>query len=735
MAKHTVSINFLANAGQAQNAINNLSRSLSGLSGPIANANPALGRMVSGLGAIAGPASLVVGGLASIGAALRGLNAIVTTASEYEAAMQRIKSVVEQDGGDVAANMEYLSYTAREAGKNTRFSAIEAAQGLESLAKAGYGAGDAAESLNGVLLLSQASGMKVGETAERVADMMSAFGADASETNHFVDVLAMTAAKSTTDLQELSEALKYTGVAGAGMGMEFDQIAAALGVVAGAGVKASMAGTAIRGTLIQLADSSSSAHKKLLELGLTTEEIRPGKLNQLDQIMKRLKDKGVDANTAYAIFGQRAGVAANVFTTFYDELVSFNGVLGDADGAAQQMADTMDDSLESSFMKLKNAWTELKLVLSEGGLMDGLRGIVDTIRVKILQLAELIQVLRNAAAAGDLGRVLSDMFKFVVMDLTNKLFNGMVLAFKLAVTYLSGLFSILMDPSYWQGMFLIFSSAAYGLLGSLDLFIAALLESGGDFSVVLMSGIMFIIDKLRGGFLFIAGGFVAAISSGLTRIIEAMRGALEWAGVDVDNILAKIGGVGEGGKGVMEAGQEMLGKSFAETRAEAQNVVGGMIDGLREGGQNMLAKADEAAGDGYEKASKSFKDNMVDPLGRTLREHEPSEVFDTSNVERKIADAYAKYRPKPPPRPEDTGGDGGGGGGEGGSTNTAMAGGSLAGANRMATNLIMGRTANEIIAQLAKEQLDEMEAMHAEQRLTTAAVQALKSPGSGSTFQ
>jgi TP901 family phage tail tape measure protein len=734
MAKQTVTINFLANAGQAQNAINNLSRSLSGLSGPIGQASPALGRMVSGMGAIVGPAALVAGGVASIGFALRGMNAVVDTAAKFEAGMQRIRSVVQEDGGDVTANMEYMGYVAREAGKNTRFSATEAAAGLEELAKAGYSAGDAAKSLNSVLLLSQASGMAVGETSGKVADMMTAFGADASETGHFVDVLAMTAAKSTTDIYELSEAFKYVGVAGAGMGMEFDQVAAALGVVAGAGVKASMAGTAIRGTLIQLADSSSAAHGKLLELGLTTEEIRPGKLNQLDQIMKRLKDKGVDANTAYAIFGQRAGVAANVFTTFYDSLVDFNGILDDADGAAQRMADTMDDSLEASFIKLKNAWEELKLVLSEGGLMTGLRSVVDTLRVKILQLAELIQVLRNAAAAGQLGKVLSSMFKFVVMDLANGLFSMLTLVFKLAVTYLSGQFNTLMDPAYWQALFATFAAIGFVLIGSADKLIAALLEAGGGFTVNLVAGVMFVIDTLRGGFLLIGGLFVASITKGLSNIIESMRGALEWAGVNVDSVLAKLSGVGEAAMGASEGGEGLLGKTFEQTKADAQNIVGGMIDGLREGGDNMLTEADNAATHAYDKASEAFRNNMIDPLGKTLKEHEPSEVFDTSKVEREIADAYARFRPTPPkpPADEDKGGkttatDAGGSGNNG-------LGGGLAGANRMATNLIMGRTINEVIAQIAKDQLDAAEDMVEEQKKTTAAVASLKNNGGVATF-
>ena len=186
----------------------------------------------------------------------------------------------------------------------------------------------------------------------------------------------------------------------------------------------------------------------------------------------------------------------------------------------------------------------------------------------------------------------------------------------------------------------------------------------------------------------------------------------------------------------MEAGQELLGKSFAEARAEAQNVVGGMIDGLREGGQNMLDQADAAASEGYEKASKTVKDNMIDPLGKTLKEHEPSEVFNTSKVEREIADAYARYRPKPPPRPEDDGKKkGAGSGNETSGSGSNGLGGGLAGANRMATNLIMGRTINEVIAQIAKDQLDVAEDMVEEQKKTNAKLESMNKQTTTSTFQ
>jgi TP901 family phage tail tape measure protein len=799
MAQHTVSINFLANAGQAQSAINNLSRSINSLSGPVSRTSPALSGMMGGLVGVAAVAGGVAAGVAAIAFAVRGLSQTVSVLTKFESAMLRIKSVVQEDGGDVAANMEYLEYTARRAGKQTRFSMIEAAEGLEALAKAGYGAGDAGESLHGILNLAQASGMGLGYTAQSVADMMTSFGMAASETTRVVDVLAMTAAKSTTDLNEIQNAFKYVGLAGAGMGQSFETVAAAMGSLAGAGVKASMAGTAIRGTLIQLADSSSAAHKKLLELGLTTEEIRPGKLNQLDQIMKRLKDKGVDANTAFAIFGQRAGVAGTAFTVLYDELVKFNGVLGNADGAAQRMADTMDSGLEAATLRLKNAWLELQKVIGDSSaLLKGLTSIVNALRKFVLDLALTIQIMNNAAKNGELFTLLATVMKLIAAKTGNLFYNSLVFAFQSVAAFAVGVFSMLASPVFWSGIYQVFLSSVYLMLsmvteltGRLALavlrFTLPILTVANFFANTLLGTAMLVggfiysqieasVNAFRQGMAYVMaiwqvisligrsmidyilvklsawvdffkvigsiltdvivdklGGFIQTVKAVFSGIIQEAKDLIGWvANAFSDKVKAQAPAASTAGGDMFQSGLDRLGRSWGDIALETKTNGEALGNGILGAATSLRGKATEASVvAGYELGD-AWNTNVADAMTVFKDGFTAKDVFGQGSLFEQLKGIVGRNLPKVPEKPpgEKGGRDMAAGSGSG----YNGLGGGLAGANRMATNLIMGRTINEVIANIAKDQLDTAEDMLEEQKKTTAAVASLKNNGGVATF-
>lgn len=799
MAKHTVSINFLANAGQAQSAINNLSRGIAGLSGPISGVSPRIGGMLGSLAGVAGVATGVAAGVAAIGFAVRGLSNTVATLTAFESAMLRIKSVVQEDGGDVAANMEYLEYTARKAGKETRYSMTQAAEGLEALAKAGYGAGDAADSLQGILNLAQASGMSLGDTSEKVADMMTSFGKSASETNKVVDVLAMTAAKSTTDLNELTEAFKYVGLAGSGMGQTFETMAAGMGALSGAGVKASMAGTAIRGTLVQLADSSSAAHKELLALGLTAEEIRPGKFNQLDQIMKRLKDKGVDANTAFGIFGQRAGVAATAFTSLYDELVKFNGILDNADGAAQRMADTMDSGLEAATLRLKNAWMELQKVIGDSSaLLKGVTSIVNALRKFVLDLALAIQIMNNAAKNGELATLLWTAMKLVAAKTGNLFYNSLAFAFQSVAAFAVGVFNMLASPVFWSGIYQVFLSSAYLMLsmvteltGRLALavlrFTLPILTVANFFANTLLGTAMLVggfiysqveasVNAFRRGMSYVMaiwqvisiigrsmmdyilvklsawldlfkvigsiltdvivdklGGFIQTVKAVFSGIIQEAKDLIGWvANAFSDKVKETAPAASTKGGDMFQSGLDRLGRSWGDIARETKTNGEALGNGILGAASSLRGKATEASVvAGYELGD-AWNTNVADAMTVFKDGFTAKDVFGQGDLFKELVAIVGRNVPKVPEKPpgENRGREMGGSG----SGNNGLGGG-LAGANRMATNLIMGRTINEVIAQIAKEQLDVAEEQLAEQKKTNEKLGVTKSQTPISTFQ
>lgn len=808
MATQTVSINFLANATQAQTAINHLQSNLH-----------RLGRTAGGgktaLGALAGGAARLTGIVGALGAAYMGFAMAVKGASnfvgvnrQFQDAMLELKAVVQEDGGDVAANLEYLEYVARKAGKDTRYSAIKGAEGLRELAKAGKDAKEAGDMLVPTLHMAQTGGLELGDAAEKLADVMSAFNKDSSEAAEVVDILAFTAAKSTTDIQQMMEAFKYVSAAGGGMGQTLKDISIGIGVLSSMGVKASMAGTALRGTLVQLADTGSRAHKDLLALGLTTEDILPSATNTLIDIMRKARDHGLNAGNAYAIFGQRAGVAANVFTQFYERLEEFDDSMVGVEGAAERMANTMDEGLTTATLKLQNAWSELMLVLGTGAPMRALVSVIRTITDTVLMAALAIEIMKNAFEAGDLGNLLFSSIMSAVIPAVNYLYAATQSVFHTFFSLVASSFSILASPMFWEGIWTIFQGSGQVMLEYAYLTMAYLTNEVGTFLLPLIAGFDYIRNMLVGAFYTAVAIYYENIHPAVESYANILRtiwtwvsGVASWVvGLQKDYWAWVLGRVSTIQKKFVEIGSSLVSKAIEFGRKlweyirpladffdiEPPGFLDDMSDVSRRAGEviwntarsaltkiNPLAsdmkdskansardKANKALGStlsgSFDKAASklgdvvgglrdkaalaghagrdniALGDRMVQgarerarrDLDRRLEQFSPKMLMDPSRYEKMANELVLKHMPKPPKAPDgkDGSGSGQGGGGDGLSRRDGALR-ALAGANASAINAIMGRTANELIAQeassqtkLMKQTLDETKSVKEELR-------------------
>ncbi|WP_077736292.1 phage tail tape measure protein [Bacillus sonorensis] len=141
-------------------------------------------------------ASLAVGG-----AVAAGIGASVKTAADFEAAMSNVKAI----SGATGDEFEALKNIAAKMGAETKFTAVEAAEGLQYLAMAGFSVEDQIGSLPAVLNLASASNESLGRSADIVSNIMTGFGIKAEESGHAVDVLVKTMTTANTDLGQLGE--------------------------------------------------------------------------------------------------------------------------------------------------------------------------------------------------------------------------------------------------------------------------------------------------------------------------------------------------------------------------------------------------------------------------------------------------------------------------------------------------------------------------------------------------
>jgi TP901 family phage tail tape measure protein len=201
-------------------------------------------------------ATLTIAGVAV--AALVGLS--VAKYAEFDQAMSQTNAATMA----TSEQQEQLSESALQAGADTAYSAREAANAQEELAKAGIRVTDiVGGSLNGALGLAAAGQLGVARSAEIMASTLSQFGLKGTDAARVADVLAAGAGKAQGSVDDLANGLKFVGPVAASMGLSLEETTGVLALFAEQGILGEQAGTSFRGVLASLASPSGVAAAEL----------------------------------------------------------------------------------------------------------------------------------------------------------------------------------------------------------------------------------------------------------------------------------------------------------------------------------------------------------------------------------------------------------------------------------------------------------------------------------------
>lgn len=312
--------------------------------------------------------------LAGIGAAS------VATAATFEKSMSNVAALSGATGDD----LQKLTDTAKHMGATTQFSATEAADALGYMALAGWDAEESTSALPGVLDLAASSGMGLAEASDLVTDYLSAFGESADQAGRMADVLAYAQANSNTTTAQLGEAFKNCAVNANGFGLDIEQTTAVLGKLADQGLKGSEAGTALSAVF---RDMSSKMKDGNIQIGKTKVAITDASGN-----FRNLADIVADVNKATNGLSESEKTVAlqSTFTadsikamgilmnTGSDAIAQFTDDLYSSEGAASDMAATMNDNLNGQLGLLKSALEAAAISIGEA-LMPVIKSAVKVI--------------------------------------------------------------------------------------------------------------------------------------------------------------------------------------------------------------------------------------------------------------------------------------------------------------------------------------------------------------------
>jgi TP901 family phage tail tape measure protein len=327
----------------------------------------------------------------------------------FEASMSEVQAI----SGATGEELRKLEDAAREMGKKTKFSASESADALKYLALAGYDAESSIKALPDVLNLASAGGMDLAYTSDLITDSMAALKLDMSELTGFTDKLAKTSQKSNTSVEQLGEAILTVGGTANLLKGGTTELSTALGILADNGIKGAEGGTKLRNMILSLTAPTDQAKEAIKNLGIDIFDSE-GNMRSMNDIMMDFGDKlgslsdEDKANALSDIFNKAdlKGVEA-LLGGAGERFNELSGQIDSSSGAAQKMADVMNDNLQGRLKELKSKLEDLaikafdklqpkieKIIEAIGKFTDKLSGMSDK------QFDAMLKIIGFAAALG-----------------------------------------------------------------------------------------------------------------------------------------------------------------------------------------------------------------------------------------------------------------------------------------------------------------------------------------------
>lgn len=340
-------------------------------------------------GMAVGAAAVVAGGVAIT-------RSLIKAAASYEYEMSRIKAVTKASDAQVAL----MSKHAIQLGKDTVFSAGEAAQGMNELAKAGVSIPNiVGGAIQSTLALASAGELEVARAAEIVSNAMNVFGLAGDQAMRVADAMATAANDSSLEVEDLALSFAYAGPMAAQLGIPLEQVIASLAELGNVGIKGEMAGTGLRGMLASLISPSQVARDAMADLNVELADTE-GNIKPLPDILDEFRDglAGMTEAQQMELLGkifdtQQLGVAMQLIKGGSEDLEEWTEKVSEA-GEAERVAAEKMDNFKGSVEQLRGS-AETLAIKAGTPLINWLREGVDGLTEATNWAADFYEELTN----------------------------------------------------------------------------------------------------------------------------------------------------------------------------------------------------------------------------------------------------------------------------------------------------------------------------------------------------
>ena len=301
--------------------------------------------------------------------------AVGRAAVSFDSAM----NVMESKANVTSKSIADLRVQAKDLGSSTRFSATQAAEGMQFLAQAGYDTGEIYTAITPVLGLAAATNLDLGRAADITSNIMGGFGWTAEKTTDAVDILTTVTASANVDMEQLGETMKYVAPVARDFGASMKDTATIAGFLGNIGIQGTMAGTAMKKMFSSITSGAPKVTETFDKLGVKVAD-NQGNIRDFSAILgdfavavKKLPQIE-QAQVIEKVFGERAkaGISALVAdvsgsNSMFEKLQKN---MKDTTGNTDKMVGIMNKGAVGGLRNFMSALEGIAIAIGESGLLD-----------------------------------------------------------------------------------------------------------------------------------------------------------------------------------------------------------------------------------------------------------------------------------------------------------------------------------------------------------------------------
>jgi len=210
----------------------------------------------------------VIAGAFAVRSIIRFGAKLVRTNVEFERSMAAVKAI----SGATSTEFMKLEAQAKKLGETTEFTATQVAGLEKAYALLGFSVNEIVEVTQATLDLATATGSTLADASDVAGSSLRSFGLKTDETGRVIDLMADSFTSSALNLERWSDTMKMAAPIARVAGVEIEDMAASMSILADANIRGSMAGTGLRRIFSELTDDGRPLQVRLEELaarGLT----------------------------------------------------------------------------------------------------------------------------------------------------------------------------------------------------------------------------------------------------------------------------------------------------------------------------------------------------------------------------------------------------------------------------------------------------------------------------------